>query len=50
MEVSNNSNQTLSKNLKMREFIDAVEEYLKTKTESSSFIVKKFLQVSIFII
>lgn len=49
MEMSNSLNQTMSKNLKMREFIDVVEEYMKMKTESSAFIIKKFLQVLIYL-
>ncbi|CAH1155770.1 unnamed protein product [Phaedon cochleariae] len=45
METSNNgSYHSSSECLKMRELIDAINEYLKTRTENSALIIKKILQ------
>lgn len=49
MEVSkcNNLNQSSGKNLKMKELIEAIHEYLEIRTENTASIIKKFLQVII---
>lgn len=42
---SSSLNLTLSKNLKMKELIEAINEYIKLRTENIAFVIKKFLQV-----
>ncbi|XP_023024493.2 protein CIP2A [Leptinotarsa decemlineata] len=46
METSKNGsiNHTPSESLKMRELIEAINEYCRTRTENSALIIKKFLQ------
>nr|CAH7760393.1 unnamed protein product [Callosobruchus chinensis] len=42
--TSGNSSVVLSKNLPMKTIIEAINEYLKSRTENSSSLIKKFLQ------
>lgn len=49
MEISkcgSTLNQSSGNNLKMKELIKAINEYLKIKTENTAFVIKKFLQVN----
>lgn len=50
MEVSKSVstlNHSSGNNLKMKELIKAINEYLTIKTENTAFVIKKFLQVCI---
>nr|CAI5859097.1 unnamed protein product [Callosobruchus analis] len=42
--TSGNSSVVLSKNLPMKTIIEAINEYLKSRTENSTSLIKKFLQ------